>query len=328
MSQARDDYSPDEEPLFNIGVVSRMTDIPETTLRVWERRYEFPESSRTAGGHRLYSQQEVLRLQWVKQRMDEGMQISQAIRALQRAERDGELLHSQYPAAQGPVRGNAGDDPLEVYHHRLFEALVQHDTEQANQVLAEALAVFPLEYLILNVIGPTFYDIGEAWSKGQVDIATEHFATNHLRHHLMMWMRTAPPAYDVNPVVLACAPGELHEGSLLMLAVLLRRLRWPVIYLGQTMPLPELAAFVNDVDASVVVFVAMTEERRGRWLIGRTGCRMPLEGKRPVVGYGGRIFIERPDLAEQIPGLLLGATLQEGVATLDRTLHEMNPLLR
>jgi hypothetical protein len=83
------------------------------------------------------------------------------------------------------------------------------------------------------VIGPTFHDIGEAWSAGQIDVATEHFATNHLRHHLLLWMRMGPPAYHVNPVVLACAPGELHEGSLLMLAVLLQRLRWPVIYLAR-----------------------------------------------------------------------------------------------
>ena len=90
MSQSRDDFAPDEEPLFNIGAVSRMTDISETALRVWERRYDFPKSARTDGGHRLYSQQEVMRLQWVKQRTDEGMQISQAIRALHHHEREGD----------------------------------------------------------------------------------------------------------------------------------------------------------------------------------------------------------------------------------------------
>ncbi len=31
------------EPLYNIGVVSRMTGISMATLRAWERRYEFPE---------------------------------------------------------------------------------------------------------------------------------------------------------------------------------------------------------------------------------------------------------------------------------------------
>ena len=327
MSQGRDDLPTDEEPLFNIGAVSRVTDIPETTLRVWERRYEFPNAARTAGGHRLYSQQEVMRLQWVKQRLDGGMQISQAIRALRRAEQEENPLHSQFPAMV-VVRGDDNSDPLEVYHQRLVEALLQHDAEQANQVLAEALAVFPLEHVILDVIGPVFYDIGEAWSKGQVDVATEHFATNHLRHHLLMWLRTGPPAFHVNPVLLACAPGELHEGSLLMLAVLLRRLRWPVLYLGQSMPISDLAAFVADVEPSVVVFVAMTEEPARA--LGDWPHWLPdaAETQRPAVGYGGRAFSAQPEIIEQVPGIFLGNTLQEGVTTLDNLLHQINPLLR
>lgn len=326
MSQAQEEFAPEEEPMFNIGAVSRMTDIPETTLRVWERRYDFPNSARTSGGHRLYSQHEVMRLQWVKLRVDEGLQISQAIRALLRAEREGEALHA--PMSSQIIQRREGDhDPLAMFHQRLVEALLQHDGEAANQVLAEALAVFPLEFLILDVIGPSFNTIGEAWRNGELDVATEHFATNHLRHQLLMWMRSGPPAYQVKPVVLTCAPGELHEGSLLMLAVLLRRLRWPVIYLGQTMPLSELEAFLEDVDASVLVFVAMTEEPARALADWPHFLPDVAQRQRPVVGFGGRVFVQQPELAEQIPGVLLGATLQDGLETLNRTLHEINPLL-
>ena len=51
-----------EEPIYNIGVVARMTGIPVATLRVWERRYQFPTAERTEGGHRLYSERELVRL--------------------------------------------------------------------------------------------------------------------------------------------------------------------------------------------------------------------------------------------------------------------------
>jgi len=327
MRKAHDETPPHEEPLFNIGAVSRMTDIPETTLRVWERRYDFPKSARTTGGHRLYSQQEVMRLQWIKLRVDEGLQISQAIRALQQVEREGGgQLITNSPQLFTPR--DSDDEPLKVFQHRLFDALVQHDADKANQVLAEALALYMLEYLILDVITPTLYDIGVAWSDGRISVATEHFATHHLRHHLLIWMRTGPPAYHTNPVVLACAPGELHEGSLLMMAVLLRRLRWPVIYLGQTMPLSELAAFVKDVGASVIVFVAMTEETARTLKDWPHWLPEAARTKRPQVGFGGRVFLEHPALAEQTPGIFLGKTLQDGIETLDLMLHEMNPLLR
>lgn len=323
MSQHRSETTADEEPLFNIGAVSRMTDISETTLRVWERRYSFPRSARTVGGHRLYSQQEVTRLQWVKLRVDEGMQTSQAIRALHQAEREGSLFQI---APQPFVRSGEQGEPLEVFRQRLMDALVQHDAETANQVIGEALTLFPLEYLILDVIGPIFHDIGEAWSEGRIDVATEHFATYHLRHHLLMWLRTGPPTYPVKPVVLACAPGELHEGSLLMLAVLLRRLRWHVIYLGQTVPLPDLAAFVADVEAALIVFVAMTEEPA--WALAGWQRWLPETTPRPAVGFGGRAFIDHPELIDMIPGIFLGRTLQEGVELINRMLHDLNPLLR
>ena len=38
-----------DEPLYNIGVVARMTGLSMATLRAWERRYDFPAAERTAG---------------------------------------------------------------------------------------------------------------------------------------------------------------------------------------------------------------------------------------------------------------------------------------
>ena len=61
-----------EEPLFNIGAVERVTGVPVATLRAWEHRYGFPESARTPGGHRLYSQRDIQRIEWVKERIEQG----------------------------------------------------------------------------------------------------------------------------------------------------------------------------------------------------------------------------------------------------------------
>jgi len=51
-----------------------------------------------------------------------------------------------------------------------------------------------------------------------------------------------------------------------MLGVLLRRRRWPVAYLGQAVPLPDLVKFARDIKPAVVVLVAMTEQA-GRELL-------------------------------------------------------------
>ena len=75
-----------DEPLYNIGVVSRMTGISMATLRAWERRYDFPSARRTMGGHRLYSEKDIMQLRWVRDRIEEGMQTAQSINALRHQE--------------------------------------------------------------------------------------------------------------------------------------------------------------------------------------------------------------------------------------------------
>ena len=313
--------------MFNIGAVSRMTNILEATLRVWERRYGFPEAKRTSGGHRLYSQQDVFRLQWVKTRIDEGIQVSHAIRALKQAEQDGTFMPT--PASTDMRVGTVSEGTsLATINDRLLEALKGHDIDKATVIIGEAQSLYPLEKVVIELIGPTLHEIGVAWEQGKIDIATEHLASNHLRQYLLMWMRVGPPAYAINPVVLACAPGELHEGSLLMLGVLLRRLRWPVLYLGQTMPLTDLSTFIEDLRPSIVVFVAMTNEPAlaleewPKWLpeVASSGA--------PVVCFGGAAFAHNPALVEKMQGEYLGDTLQSGIQKLNLTLHRLHPLLR
>jgi DNA-binding transcriptional MerR regulator len=312
--------------MFNIGAVSRMTNIVEATLRVWERRYGFPQSTRTSGGHRLYSQQDIFRLQWVKTRIDEGMQVSHAIRALQRAEQDGTFVPMP-PSSSAIVRPLPEITSLALFHKRLLEALLRHDLDEANLAIGEVQAFYPLEEIILEVISPTLRDIGDAWEHSKIDVATEHLATNHLRHYLRLWMRVGPPAYAINPVVLACAPGELHEGSLLMLGVLLRRLRWPVLYLGQTMPLDNLSIFIEDLSPSIVVFVAMTAESVRALAEWPQWLPTAAASNHPVIGYGGRAFIAHPEFIKQVAGMYLGDTIAEGVQKLNTMLHQLNPLL-
>ena len=222
MNEQSEHFDGDNEPLYNIGAVSRMTDVAETTLRVWERRYDFPNSSRTDGGHRLYSQNEVSRLQWVKSRIDEGMQVSQAIKALHHTEQEGRVTASQSTIYTSPLNNAEG---FAIFYDKLLNALLEHDSVLADRIIAEALTIYTLEHLILHIINPIMNEIGLIWERGEIDIATEHLVTNFLRHRLLQWMRTGPPTYKVNQVILTCAPGELHEGSLLILGVLLSRLR-------------------------------------------------------------------------------------------------------
>jgi DNA-binding transcriptional MerR regulator len=322
-----------EVPLYNIGVVSRMTGISMATLRAWERRYDFPESQRTVGGHRLYTERDIIRLRWVKQRIDAGMQTSQAIRALQHQEKTGqpvlteEAFSTQPYSRSGPLYPSEAleqDDNRSYFaglRERLIQALTRRVPQDADDLLSEALALISPEVLILRVIQPVMDEIGDLWEQNKISVATEHLATNYLRQRLLHWMVSAPPPRSQQSIVLACAPNEWHEGSLLILGALLRRRLWPVVYLGQAVPLPDLASFVREANPPLVVLVAMTEETASN-LIDWTNWMQDVASKgRPVVGFGGRIFVEKPEWRMKVPGIYLGSNFEEGILTIEKLLR-------
>lgn len=308
------------DPLYNIGVVSRMTDISMATLRAWERRYDFPQSKRTSGGHRLYSESDVLHLRWVKARIDEGMQTSQAISALHHQEENGRV--STEPDLEFTKEERASSQAfLPTFRERLLKNLVDRQLSHADLLFGEALALTSPEEIILQGIAPVMEKIGTAWEHREISVATEHMATNYLRHRLLMWMLSGPPPQPVPPVVMACAPNEWHEGSLLILGALLRRRRWPVAYLGQAVPLSDLANFVRDIKPSLVVAVAMTEESTSELIEWPNWLPETAETGRPPIGYGGRIFTLQPEWRQRMQGIFLGETFQLGLENIEKILR-------
>jgi DNA-binding transcriptional MerR regulator len=313
------DNSESTFPLFNIGVVTRVTGVPSATLHAWERRYGFPLAARTAGGHRLYSERDIARLRWVKSQIDMGLTVSRAVIAVRALEADGRLI---LPIEQGysVIPGRSGEklEPSIKSSPSLLDSLLEtfiaNDLPRADQLIGEMLAFYTPEYLTLNVIGPALNSIGEDWEQNRITIATEHLASNYLRHRLLMWMVTGPSARPGNPIVLACAPGEWHEGSLLMLGVLLRRQGWPVAYLGQNVPLFALAKFNEATIPQAVVLVAMGGES-ARALADWPNWIKQLSGH-PLITFGGRAFVVEPELKTLIPGIFLGNTIPEGISNL------------
>ena len=316
-----------DEPLYNIGAVSRVTGITMATLRALERRYDFPSSKRTSGGHRLYSERDILQLRWVKERTEEGMQTSQEVAALHNQEQAGKSIFSStevdkeklFEFESSQVREKLTFTAAQA--DRLYEFLLKRDTTHADEVLNEALVMLSPEDVILGVITLVLKRIGEGWEQGDLSISTEHLGTNYLRQRLIMWMLNSPPPVKMAPVLLACAPEEWHEGSLLVLGALLRRRRWPVAYLGQSIPLPDLSNFVRDIKPSMLVLVAMTE------ITSKTLAEWPLfmpdvlERGKPIVGYGGRIFVEQPELCSKVPGVYLGSSFEAGIILIERALQ-------
>lgn len=70
-------YSSDQtQGKYRIGAVAKIAGLPVATLRVWERRYGVVTPPKSEGGHRLYSDQEVLKVTLLKSLTLQGHGIS------------------------------------------------------------------------------------------------------------------------------------------------------------------------------------------------------------------------------------------------------------
>jgi len=304
-------WSGSDEPIFNIGAVARATGIPITTLHAWERRYGFPISMRSPGGHRLYSKALIQQLQLVKSRIDEGMQTRHAIKLIQN-----EFSKAVAQNIHPPDKFSQQSIPtIHIDPTNFMKALSRQDIQRADQILGELLAVYSPEELTLQVIGPVLNEIGENWAGDKTSITEEHFISNYLRHRLLMWMNTGPRPSSNAPIILACAPGEWHEGSLLMLGVLLRRQGWPLIYLGQNVNLKDMATFIQNIAPLAIVLVAMRSET-AKEIMDWPKWIHQISGK-PIMAYGGKAFNDDPSLIKKVPGIFLGSSIQDGVDKLN-----------
>jgi len=69
-------------PIYSIGAVERMLDIPAASIRNWEERYGLVKPERSNGGHRLYTRAQVEQLRFVMDGLARGLQPAEAHRLL------------------------------------------------------------------------------------------------------------------------------------------------------------------------------------------------------------------------------------------------------
>jgi CheY-like chemotaxis protein len=86
-------------PVFSIGTVADLLDIPTSTLRTWEDRYGLIVPERSSGGQRIYTREQVEQLRFVTARVEEGMQPGDAHRVLAERLASGDLLITPGPEA-------------------------------------------------------------------------------------------------------------------------------------------------------------------------------------------------------------------------------------
>ena len=294
-SQASPAPADDQVPRYRVAAVERMTGIPASTLRSWERRYGWPRPFRAASGQRLYSDHDVALIRFLDRRRIEGMSMSQATALLQSA-----------PEVED-------HDPGRLLA-RLVAALRAFDAAEALLgVEGAAIGVVPAAIVAASAPG-SGSDPGQDGSPVEV----EHFASNFLRRQVLRLLDGQPPAMG-RPVLVGCGPDEQHELGALLLTLLLRARGHRVVYLGARVPGPAMERAAAALDpAGVVVSLTMAESLE--LALGWTSDHRRWSRHTPPAWWGGPAVANAPDLATRLPGGLLDGDVDAGAATVDAAL--------
>jgi methanogenic corrinoid protein MtbC1 len=237
-------------PHLRIGVLSRRVGVSTELLRAWERRYGLLRPKRSQGGFRLYDEQDEQRIRLMQEHLEHGVSAAEAASLALSGERPGEVAAAPATPASSP------SGALEA----LSAALDDFDERRAQAVIDDLLAHFTLETILRDVVMPYLRELGSRWERGEVSVAQEHYASGLLRGRLLGlargWGRGVGPH-----VLLAGAPGELHDLGLIAFGLAARAGGWRVTFLGQDTPIADIAEAARTVEPELVVIGATMRER-------------------------------------------------------------------
>ncbi len=126
---------------LNISALTQRTGVPSDTIRKWEQRYGVLHPERTPGGQRRYSERDVARVEWLKQRLHEGYRIGEAAA----------LLGDSATVAR----------TAEELRDGIVGATAASDATALRLLVDQSLALTSLDESFLDVLAPALAVVGE-----------------------------------------------------------------------------------------------------------------------------------------------------------------------
>jgi len=338
-----------DTPVFNTKAVVQQTGVPAPTLRAWERRYKLLSPERAENTYRLYTERDIVLVRWLKERVDAGMAISQAV-ALFRLKSDEQHIQANSSSSKQPDAASKGVESVRSEHlqpsdvpawqqgdaryvhsstiysmhmvrERLVAAFTQIDESIASAIMGAMMALYPLEQVCSELITPTMWQIGQLWADGMVTVSVEHFACNFFRALFTNLLHITPIATGGPLAIVCCAPGEPHELAPLMLSLFLRRSGIRIVYLGQNIASKDLLQTVHQLTPALLC-VSVTMPAYLADTIDLAHYVAALPQPRPLFAFGGQGFAYNTHVVPQLPGIYLSGDLQEIVVQLHNMITE------
>lgn len=228
------------DTMLPIGAVERETGLSKDVLRVWERRYGFPDPVRDAHGDRIYPADQVRRLCLIKRAMDAGHRPGRIVRL------GPEELHRL-------LDNRTEHEPPGKHMDDLIALLREGEPAAVEQHLQQMLATQGLHGFVATTLPEMNDHVGDAWMHGTISIFEEHLYSEQVQNVLRRGLQNLARRDTARPrVILTTMPGEQHSLGLLMAHTMLILAGADARSFGVQMPLTEIVTAVERQQADVV----------------------------------------------------------------------------
>jgi methanogenic corrinoid protein MtbC1 len=259
---------------ISIAAVERDTGLGKDTLRVWERRYGFPQPLRDAFGERVYPAEQVEHLRLIKRLMDQGQRPGALLRQPM-----AELVER---LAASPEKVGAGDTA-----DWIVPMLKARDIDPLRAELAQRLARDGLERFVIETVPALNRRIGEGWMAGEIAIFEEHLYTELVQNQLRSAIHALGGRGTRPQILLTTVKDEEHILGLLMVEALLAANGAFALSLGAQTPIADIAGAAQAVNTDIVAlsFSGAYPWRKSRDAL--TELRAALPGRTELWAGGG-----------------------------------------
>ena len=217
---------------YSIKDLERLSGIKAHTIRIWEKRYGLLNPERTDTNIRHYSDADLKRILNVSILNRHGIKISH-IASMKEKE-----------MAEKIVIISSDTSDYESLIESLVISMVDLNQDKLEKLLSRSILQLGFENAILRIVYPFLEKIGILWQTGAINPAQEHFITHLIRQKIIVGIDSVIPANHPSPghFLLFLPEGELHELGLLFYSYLLQKRGHKVTYLGQWVPLSDMAS--------------------------------------------------------------------------------------
>lgn len=298
--------APPAEGLLPIRTVSLLTGVNAITLRAWERRYGLVIPQRTPKGHRLYTQQDVVRINRIVELLDQGISVGHV-----------KPLLEQAPGGAAAPSATDEGDTWKDHQDRMLSAIEEFDEQVLDRRYNDALSLYPLDIVNQRLTTPLLRLLGERWKKRATGIAEEHFFSLYLRNKLGARIHHMNQRGNGPLLLLACLPGELHETGLLFFALAAVDAGYRTLILGANTPLQQIPGVLDKRPCAAVVLSGTSKPGRG--VINTELPDLIGHVKTPVF-VGGDTAVAHQAKLEQCGAICLGENIAQGLQWINKTL--------